>query len=59
MKFEDEIAAWCYDYLGDKEKAESLTNIVMYHTRKQFKRRFRIGFIIGFITVIIALKWLS
>lgn len=59
MKFEDEIAAWCYDYLGDKEKAESLTNIIMYHTRKQFKRKVRLGFVIGFVSFLIILKWLS
>ncbi len=58
-QFEESIHAWILDYLRDQDKADDLTRIIMYHSRREFKSRMVLGFMIGFITLFILLKWLS
>ena len=57
--FENTVFAWCLDYLGNETRANELTGIIMYHSRREFKARLRMGFVIGIIFIFILLKWLS
>ncbi len=58
-QFEESIHAWILDYLRDQDKADDLTRIIMYHSRREFKARMRMGFMLGVIIIFILLKWLS
>lgn len=57
--FEGIIHAWILDYLRDQDRADDLTRIIMYHCRREFKARLRMGFMLGVIVIFILLKWLS
>ncbi len=57
--FESKVENWIESYMGKTEEAEGLKNIILYHHRKESKRKVMLGIFIGFVSFLIFLKWLS